>query len=56
MWENIAIKIAWLLPREVVYWCAVRVGTYALVGKYDTESPTNLLMMDALKRWDEAND
>lgn len=51
--EKLLMAIAWRLPRALVYWCAVRVGSHATTGQWGNESPTTLLMMDALKRWDE---
>ena len=54
MWrtEDLWMKLAWLLPRRLVYWCAIRVGCEATQDKWSNESPTSLLMMDALKRWE----
>lgn len=50
--EWLSIKVAWLTPRRLAYWCAIRVGAHATQGQWGNESPTNLLMMDALKRWE----
>jgi len=55
MTEYLAIKIAWWLPRQIAYWCAIRVGAAATQGEYGSESPTDLLFMDALKRWEKDN-
>lgn len=45
--------IAFHLPRAVAYWCAIRVSAYATCGKWGNDSPTELLAMTALKRWEE---
>jgi hypothetical protein len=45
--------IAQLLPRRLIYWCAMRVGIYATANKYAGEEVPALLFMEALKRWDE---
>lgn len=55
MREKAVVKIAWAMPRELTYWCAIRVGGHATCGKYGCESPTDLKFMDALKRWETRN-
>jgi hypothetical protein len=51
MSDKIAMKIAWWLPRSIVYWAAIRLGCNATQGKYSDQFVPDLLMMDALKRW-----
>lgn len=51
MREKIARKIAWLLPRRVAYWCAVRVMAHATTGEYSGQVVPELTAADALKRW-----
>jgi hypothetical protein len=53
MVEKLAMKIAWALPRRVVYWCAIRLGCNATQGPYGDQVVPDLLMMDALKRWEK---
>jgi hypothetical protein len=53
MKEKIVIWISWHLPKSVAYWCAIRVGSHATCGQYGTSSPTDLLFMDALDRWEK---
>jgi hypothetical protein len=50
--EKIWIKLAWLLPRKLAYWAAIRVMCHATQGQWSNESPTDLLAMDGFKRWD----
>ena len=51
MSEKIWIWLAWKLPRSLVYWAAIRLGAHATQNQWENESPPDLLMMDALKRW-----
>lgn len=51
MLEKITMKIAWLLPRAVVYWAAIRLGCHATQGQYSNQNVPDLNFMDALKRW-----
>jgi hypothetical protein len=45
------MRLAWLMPRSLVYWCAIRLGAHATQGKYSDQVVPELLFMDALKRW-----
>ena len=51
MIEKIVIWIAWLLPRRLVYWCAVRLMANGTMGEYSKQEVPALLVSDALKRW-----
>jgi len=51
MIEKLTIKIAWILPRYLIYWCAIRLGCFATQGDYSTQIVPELYFMDALKRW-----
>lgn len=42
------------VPRRLAYFCAIRVGAHATVGKYGDTVVPELHFMDALKRWDES--
>lgn len=53
MKESILIWIAWKLPRDLVYWCSIRLMTSATIGGYEKQVVPELLAMDALKRWDK---
>ena len=53
MIEKIWMWIAWHLPRTLVMWCAVRVGSHATTGQYSSQVVPDLSFMDALKRWDK---
>ena len=50
--DNVCMFIVWnLLPRRIVYWCAIRVGAHATTGKFGNQNVPALTMADALKRW-----
>jgi hypothetical protein len=51
MKEKILIAIAWRLPRSLVYWCAVRVMTYATQGQNANMEVSQLNAIDGLNRW-----
>ena len=51
MAEAITIKLAWLVPRRLAYWCAIRVIAHATQGEYSNQEVPALSAMDALKRW-----
>jgi len=42
--------VAWRLPHDLVYWCAMRVAANATMLASDVSAP-DLRAMDALKRW-----
>ena len=49
--EALARKAAWLLPRKIVYWCAIRVWAHATTGPYgNTEAPA-VTCSTAIERW-----
>ena len=49
--SKISIKLAWLLPRSVVYWCSVRLIANATQGEHSNQIVPELSAMDALERW-----
>lgn len=51
MKEKILIQLAWLLPRSLVYWCAIRLMSNATMGAYSGQVVPELRALDALKRW-----
>lgn len=48
--EKIYINIAWIIPRPIVYWCAVRLGIHAAGNLYE-KHPDDIGVMEALKEW-----
>lgn len=51
MLDTIAMKIAWMLPRSVVYWATIRLGCNATQGEYSSQVVPDLNFVEALKRW-----
>lgn len=50
--EKLVIKIAWLLPQRLVYWCAIRLWAYATCGRYGNTVVSDITFVGALKRWE----
>ena len=44
-------KVAWCLPKRIVYHAAIRLATYATVGQYSDQIVPDLRAMDAAQRW-----
>jgi len=40
-----------VIPRSLVYFCAIRLIAHATQGKYSSQIVPELTAMDALKRW-----
>lgn len=45
------MKIAWLMPKRIVFWCTLRLIAYATQGKYGNQIVPDLTAMDALERY-----
>ena len=43
--------LAWLLPRRLVYWAAIRVCARATVKEYSGQEVPKLKALEALERW-----
>ncbi len=52
MKDKLMMKIAWMLPRRLVKWAAIRLIADATQGKWSDTNVPELTAMDALKRWD----
>jgi hypothetical protein len=50
--DNISYKLAWLLPKKVVYWSYLRVVGNATSGKWSATKPDDLNWTHALDRWE----
>ena len=53
MKERITRWVAWHLPRDIVYWAAIRLLVNATTGLYSSTLVPQLSAMDALTRWRE---
>lgn len=54
--EKAVIKVAWLLPRSLVKWCAIRIHAHATTGQWGNTQPYQLDIMTAMKRWGQTHD
>lgn len=51
MMEKVYIKLAWFVPKQIVYWCSIRLIAHATAGIYSNQVVSELLAMEALQRW-----
>jgi hypothetical protein len=51
LYEKVLIGIAWHLPKNLVYWCAIRVMAHSTTSQYSGQIVPDLTAIDALKRW-----
>jgi len=54
--ERFYMWLSCYLPRKLVYWCAIRLMSFATVGEYSDTLVSELKAMDALLRWDKASE
>lgn len=52
VFEKLVIKIAWMLPKRLAYWCALRVIAHATSGQYSNQVVPELKALEALQRWE----
>jgi hypothetical protein len=45
--------VANMLPRNLVYWSAIRLIAHATMGRWSDEQVTEVTAVAALRRWDE---
>jgi len=51
MISRLAENIAWILPRQIVYFCAIRVGVHATTGRFSNQIVGELTFLESLHRW-----
>lgn len=51
--EVLPMKLAWMLPRKVAMWAAIRVIAHGTAGRWESQVVPELTAMEALDRWDE---
>jgi len=44
-------RLAWAMPKKLVYWASIRLMAHATQGEYSNQIVPDLTAMDALKRW-----
>lgn len=51
LWDKACMRFAWLLPERVVMWASIRLMAHATQGEWGNESPCDVSVTTALKRW-----
>lgn len=51
--QRVVMRLAWVLPKSVAYWAAIRLMAHATTGSYSGQVVPELTALDALKRWDD---
>ena len=51
--EKAMMKIAFIMPKWLVYFCSIRLVAYGTQGKYSNTIVPDLTAMDAIKRWEK---
>lgn len=49
---QISKQIAYLLPRKVVYFCAIRIWAHGTTGKYSCDNAAQSTIADMIARWE----
>lgn len=52
-WEKLLMALVWKMPKVVVKWAFVRVAAHATTGPYSDQVMPELLVTDALARWED---
>ncbi len=56
IYTKILMKIVWLLSKGIVYWCYIRVHSYATSHRYSNKTPDEITCSMALEEWENVND
>ncbi len=51
--EDIPMKVAWMLPPSVVMWATLRAVAHATTGRYSASNVADLDAMDVVARWSD---
>lgn len=54
--EKIAMNIAWLLPRWLIYFAIIRAWANATTGQYGNTNPSDLTVYTMIRRWEDKNE
>ena len=49
--ERFFMELSFMLPKHLVYWCAIRVWAHATTGKYGNTDKDRLTVQAAVERW-----
>lgn len=50
--EKFWSRLAFAIPRPLVYWASIRLMANATTGKYSNQVVPELMAVDALQRWE----
>ena len=53
--ERIILRIAWRLPRSLVYWCGIRMFVEATSGEHARDVLPELPATELFQRWEGGN-
>ena len=51
MREKLIQWVVWHLPKDLVYWAAMRLIAHATTGQFSNQSVPYLTAIDAVQRW-----
>ncbi len=51
--EKVWMGLAWLLPKQLVYWASIRLIAHATTGKFGNTVVPELSGIEALNRWNQ---
>lgn len=51
--DNFYLWLVGLLPRNIVYWAAIRLAAHATTGQFGNEGPDDVSVIEALRRWEK---
>lgn len=51
--ERILIRVAWWMPRSLVYWCGIRMFVGATSGEHSKDILPEMLAMELFQRWED---
>lgn len=51
--QLLRLRFVYVLPRWLVYWCAIRLVAHATAGKHGAQLVSDMTAMDALDRWEK---
>lgn len=54
MKDKFFMWLAWKLPKRLVYMAAIRLASFATVGRYSDTVVPELTAVDAIKRWEDS--
>jgi hypothetical protein len=50
--DRLSRAIAWRLPRRIVYWCGLRMLSWATMDGWSSENVDDVSFIEGIKRWE----